>query len=309
MDEAAIWSVVDRLQKKPTIKKLINNHICNECQSTKVISKEGLPTCSNCGLVDNIFIDENPEWTSGISEDGKVNDPSRCGNPNSNPELFSQAWGKGTIISTQKNGTYQNKRMAKINFHQSMNHVDRSLFHAYRDIDEACHTLPDSVLKDAKMMYRKFNIEKLTRGAVRSGIKANCVLYACRLSNIPRTTKEIADMFGIQSKDISRTTQMFKDTLLGKTEKNYVTKPFNVMQRLLNSFEVTRNERLECNKMCTKLENCTELMSKTPNSVASVVIYMVMDGKMSKNKISDQCSVSIPTINKIENIIKQYLEE
>ena len=75
MDEAAIWSIVDRLQKKPTIKKLINNHICNECQSTKVISKEGLPTCSNCGLVDNIFIDENPEWTSGISEDGKVNRP------------------------------------------------------------------------------------------------------------------------------------------------------------------------------------------------------------------------------------------
>ena len=66
-------------------------------------------------------------------------------------------------------------------------------------------------------------------------------------------------VFGIQSKDISRTTQMFKDTLLGKTEKNYVTKPFNVMQRLLNSFEVTRAERLECNKMCAKLENCTEI--------------------------------------------------
>ena len=55
MDEAAIWSIVDRLQKKPIIKKLINNHLCNECQSTKVISKEGLPTCSNCGLVDTYF--------------------------------------------------------------------------------------------------------------------------------------------------------------------------------------------------------------------------------------------------------------
>jgi transcription initiation factor TFIIIB Brf1 subunit/transcription initiation factor TFIIB len=306
---AAIWSDVDRLLNKPTLRKPINTHLCINCNGVKVFTKEGMPVCSQCGYVQEHYVDDSPEWTSGISEDGRVSDPSRCGNPNPNPELFSDAWGKGTVISTKNTSNYENKRMAKINFHQSMNHVDRSLFHAYRDIDEACHTLPDSVLKDAKMMYRKFNIEKLTRGAVRSGIKANCVLYACRLSNIPRTTKEIADMFGIQSKDISRTTQMFKDTLLGKTEKNYVTKPFNVMQRLLNSFEVTRNERLECNKMCTKLENCTELMSKTPNSVASVVIYMVMDGKMSKNKISDQCSVSIPTINKIENIIKQYLEE
>lgn len=42
------------------------------------------------------------------------------------------------------------KRLAKINFHQSMNHRDRSLYHAYKDIDEACLSLPDNVLKDAK---------------------------------------------------------------------------------------------------------------------------------------------------------------
>jgi len=305
----AIWSDVDRLMNKPTIRKSINTHLCTNCNGVKVFTREGMPVCSQCGLTQAHFIDDSPEWTSGLSEDGRVNDPSRCGNPNPNPELFSDAWGKGTVISTKGTSTYENKRMAKINFHQSMNHTDRSLFHAYKDIDEACHTLPDSVLKDAKMMYRKFNVEKLTRGAVRLGIKANCVLYACRLSKIPRTTKEIADMFGIQSKDLSRTTQMFKDTLLGKTEKNYVTKPFNVMQRLLNSFEVTRAERLECNKMCSKLENCAELMSKTPNSVASVVIYIVMKGQVSKNEINDKCSVSIPTINKIESIIKRYLEE
>ena len=103
------------------------------------------------------------EW---YQEDGRVKDASRCGNPNPNPELFSDAWGKGTVISTKNTSNYENKRMAKINFHQSMNHTDRSLFHAYRDIDEACHTLPENVLKDAKMMYRKFNVEKLTRGAV-----------------------------------------------------------------------------------------------------------------------------------------------
>lgn len=305
---AAIWSDVDRLLNKPTVRKPINTHICN-CGGVKVFTREGMPVCSSCGVIQEHYIDDGPEWTSGVTEDGKVKDASRCGNPNPNPELFSDAWGKGTVISTKNTSNYENKRMAKINFHQSMNHTDRSLFHAYRDIDEACHTLPESVLKDAKMMYRKFNVEKLTRGAVRLGIKANCVLYACRLSNIPRTTKEIADMFGIQSKDISRTTQMFKDTLLGNTKKNYVTKPFNVMQRLLNSFEVTREQRLECNKMCSKLEACADLMSKTPNSVASVIIYIVMNGSLSKNAISDKCSVSIPTINKIENIIKRYLEE
>ena len=305
---AAIWTQLDSLLPKQTEEKPVNIHICRECSGTKIISPEGLPTCSECGLVDDRFIDDTAEWTSGMTDDGKVNDPSRCGNPNPNPELFSQNWGKGTVISTQRSSTYENKRMAKINFHMSMNHKDRSLFHAYKDIDEACNTLPDSILKDAKMMYKKLNNIKLTRGAVRLGIKANCVLYACRLAQFPRTTKEIAEMFGIQSKDISRTTQMFQDTIAGKTEKNYVTKAFDVMNRLLNSFEVTRDERFRCNKMCNATEDCVDLMSKTPNSVASAIIHIVLGSKVTKVEMCEKCSVSIPTLNKIEGIIKKHLE-
>ena len=305
---AAIWSELDQLLPKKTEEKPVNRNFCRECSGVKVISPEGLPTCSECGLVEDNFVDDTAEWTSGVTDDGRVNDPARCGIPNSNPELFSQNWGKGTIISTQNSSTYENKRMAKINFHMSMNHKDRSLFHAYRDMDEACHTLPESVLKDAKMMYRKFNDGKLTRGAVRLGIKANCVLYACRLSNVSRTTKEISEMFGIQPKDISRTTQIFKDTIMGITEKNYVTKAHDVMQRLLNSFEITRDQRLRCNKMCNATDDCVELMSKTPNSIASAIIYIVLSPGVTKAQVCEKCSVSVPTLNKIENIVKKHLE-
>jgi transcription initiation factor TFIIB len=306
---AAIWSDIDQLLKqKDNEIKPVNKHICIECSGVKIYSPEGLPTCSECGLIEDRFVDDTAEWTSGVTDDGRVNDPSRCGNPNANPELFSQNWGKGTIISTQRSSTYENKRMAKINFHMSMNHKDRSLFHAYRDIDEACHTLPDTVLKDAKMMYRKFNDGKLTRGAVRLGIKANCVLYACRLAQHPRTTKEISDMFGIQPKDISRTTQIFKDTIMGITEKNYVTKAHDVMQRLLNSFEITKEQRLKCNRMCMATDDCVELMSKTPNSIASSIIYIVLSPSITKAHVCEKCSVSVPTLNKIENIVKKHLE-
>jgi len=298
-------------QLKNEVKKEQNPvsiHICKECNGIKVRSREGLPTCSDCGLVESYYVDDTAEWTSGITDDGKVNDPSRCGNPDANPELFSQNWGKGTIISTQRFSSYENRRMAKINFHMSMNHKDRALFHAYKDIDEACHTLPESVLKDAKMLYKKFNQEKLTRGAVRLGMKANCVLYACRIAKHPRTTKEIADMFGIQTKDISRTTQIFKETIMGVTEKNYVTKAFDVMQRLLNLFQVCKDERLKCMRLSNSIDDCTDLMSKTPNSIASAIIFLVMKHKISKTQICEQCTISIPTLNKIENIIKKHLE-
>jgi transcription initiation factor TFIIB len=305
---ATIWKQIDELKKpseeqKPTSTQ--DTNFCRECSGVKVMTQEGLPVCTECGLVEDNFVTDTPEWMSKFSEDGTVADQSRCLAPSDNADLYSQSWGKSTIIST-KNANYENKRMSKINFHQSMCYKDRSLFHAYKDIDQACADLPPMVIKEAKIMYKKFNANKLTRGAIRKGIQANCVLYGCKLANFPRTTKEIAIMFNIDSKDISRTTEMFKKIMLGEIEKNYVTKPFDVITRLLNNFDVTREERHRCVKLCDTVSNCVDLMSKSPNSIASAVIYMVL--KRPKGEICSACEISVPTLNKIETIIKKHLE-
>jgi hypothetical protein len=95
---------------------------------------------------------------------------------------------------------------------------------------------------------------------------------------------------------------------MGVTEKNYVTKAFDVMQRLLNLFQVCKDERLKCMRLSNSIDDCTDLMSKTPNSIASAIIFLVMKHKISKTQICEQCTISIPTLNKIENIIKKHLE-
>jgi transcription initiation factor TFIIB len=60
--------------------------------------------------------------------------------------------------------------------------------------------------------------------------------------------------------------------------------------------------------MCSATEDCVDLMSKTPNSVASAIIYIVLGDKVTKNEMCEKCSVSIPTLNKIDVIIKKHLE-
>lgn len=312
---AAIWSDLEQLLKKeenkeePVASKIDVNYYCKECGGTKVVAPEGLPVCTECGLVDDSYISDVAEWTSGVTEDGKVSDPARCGaDAHSNPNLYSSQWGKSTVISTGRgSSTYKNRRMATINFHMAMNHKDRGLYHAYKDIEDACATLPEVVLRDAKMIYKTFSDKKLTRGAVRVGIKANCVLYACRLSNYPRTLKEIAEMFNIQPKDISRTSEMFKKIMLdGESPSTTTTRPTDVMNRLLNGFELTREQRIECNKMSRDVQDCVELMSKTPNSVCSAILWI--NTGIPKTEICKKCSISVPTLNKIEGIIRKYLE-
>lgn len=311
---AAIWSDLEQLLKKeekqeePVVKHDVN-YYCRECGGTKVVAPEGLPVCTECGLVDDAFISDVAEWTSGVTEDGKVSDPARCGaDAHSNPNLYSSQWGKSTVISTSRgSSTYKNRRMSTINFHMAMNHKDRGLYHAYKEIEDACATLPEVVLRDAKMIYKTFSDRKLTRGKVRVGIKANCVLYACRLSNYPRTTKEVSDMFNILPKDISRTSEMFKKIMLtDEATTSTTTQPQDVMNRLLNSFVVTKEQRIACQKMCRLLESCVELMSKTPNSVCSAVLWIHTG--IPKAEICKKCSVSVPTLNKIEGIIRKYLE-
>lgn len=312
MELEAIFSDYDSLVATtgPVISKK-NINLCQECDCAKIFNPEGFPTCPQCGITDCDYIDDSPEWISSVAEDGSVNDAARCGMPQ-DLELYSEKWGTGTVIST-RGASYAMKRAAMINFHSSMNHRDRALFHAYKDIEfAAVHTLniPDAVVRDAKIMWRKFTGDKLTRGAVRKGIKANCLLYACKLNKVSRTTKEIAEAFGIPTKDISRTSEIFKDTILPKKSEPKITTPHDVLHRLLNEFDVTdkRAWRMKCLRMADDLQGCVPLMGKTPTSVATVIILKVFREQFTRAEVCEKCNVSVPTLNKIEAIVNKYLE-
>ncbi|MDB4588582.1 transcription initiation factor IIB family protein [bacterium] len=310
-----IWADFEASLPKPTISNERYNEFICKCGGTKVFGCENLPTCTSCGIVDSMYLDDSPEWTSGVSEDGVSNDPSRCGNMIADQDLFSSTWGVGTVIQANRGSSYAMKRMARINFHSAMNHKDRALFHAYQDIERAALTvleLPQEVVKSAKVLYKKFNSEILTRGAIRTGIKANCVLYACKIANVPRTTREIADAFSIPTKDISRTSNMIKSVILGEQKENTqpskVTRPADVIGRLLNEFGfIDGKTRMKCIKICKSLENCVPLMSKTPNSIASAVILHILGESTSRSEVCSKCNISAPTLVKIENIVKQHI--
>jgi len=299
-------------------KMILNDFTCEHCNGPQVIDQNNFRVCTSCGIVNNSNISDEPEWINGMSEGGSSVDKSRCGPPQ-DLELFSSQWGNSTILSSRGKQTYAQRKMARIAFHQSMNHRDRALFHAYKSFDAAAEEklrLPPTVIRSAKIMYRKFNSEKLTRGAVRTGMKANCIIYACKMEKIPRTTKEVAEAFGIPSKDVSRTSEMFRNIMLSETKMSdnnstqAISKPENVVSKFVNLFNIenSRKFRVNCLKFSKILENCVELMGKTPVSIAGVVIFKVSDGDISKHDIVEKCGISMPTLNKIENIINKYLE-
>ena len=60
---ATIWSELDALLPKKLDEKPMNTHLCKKCSGVKVITREGLPTCSERGLVASYFVDDTAEST------------------------------------------------------------------------------------------------------------------------------------------------------------------------------------------------------------------------------------------------------
>ena len=303
-----LWTQFDAMNKKPVCvpSHRENYYFCSVCGGSKVFPPNDLPVCSVCGVVDRVYISEEPEWISAAGEE----DHSRCGGVIDDC-MFSTEWSIGTKI-TAHHSDYAARKMSRIHFHMSMNHRDRSLFHAYSEIEQISKGklgLSDLIIDDAKMRYKEFTEKKLTRGEVRKGVKANCVFLACKKYGYPRTTKEIADAFGIETKDIGRTSTIVDEVTTHEHKK--VTMPADIIVRIFENMNCEIHEKSkkirQCVKVCSKIERDSKLMGKTPSGIASAVIYIVMNDSISKNDVCKSANISVPTLNKLEMTIRQIL--
>lgn len=316
------WSAFDalRAEEEPQVVEILpSEYICRFCSGQKVIDgydefgmKVELPTCTTCGAVDNEYISDEPEWRSGGDEGP---DPSRVGCP-MNLDHFSTGWNLGTLIKGG-NKNYFNKRLMVRQVHCNVFHKDRSLYHAYKEMDEigkGMLGLPDSVMYDAKIKYKKFNENVLTRGAVRNGIKANCIFQACREHNCPRTVHAVAEAFNIPVRDISRTFDMYQEQ--NPETKVHVITPADLIPGIFSSLSHIPDAshgraKMKTYHACKSLDDSVKLMGRTPKAVACAVTYVMLDRlgfPISKADICKICDVSGPTLSKIESIVKSELK-
>ena len=309
VDIDSLFAVFD--SPGPTI-DIQRSRVCSNCKKEDTFL-EGV--CRSCGLCDSHFIKDECEWTSGLNSDGVVHDPSRVGMP-CDP-LYSNHWGRGTLIKPRFNQTHKYALMCRLSFHDSMNHRDRALHKAYLEFDIICREnlkLPPNIVKIAQVFYKKIAESQLTRGAVRSGIKANCVFFACKEAKVPRTTADIASAFGISTKDISRTYDTVRGYIQEKSSKQ-ITRPRDMVVRIFNSmgFHMDRTAqrlKMKCINACDLVATYPKLMGKTPNAVASVVIVRVLrntDLEVTKEDVANAAGISVATINKIDTIVKVIL--
>jgi transcription initiation factor TFIIB len=230
--------------------------------------------------------DETAEWTYGLDDVKK--DPSRCGVP-SNPLLEKSSM--STVIKGSKHSF-----MNKLHNQLSMDHVERSLFHVFEHISRLSldnGKLSSNIVEQAKYYYKVISERKLSRGDIRQGIIACCIMYACKYHNVSRSIKEISKMCEIKIPLLNKTNKIFIDLMSDIIKKDNLLRTrintIDLIPRYCNSLELNKDIETRLIKMVLKLnehiKNVKEIEGKTPSSVAcAMILYLCKIKNINVNK-------------------------
>jgi transcription initiation factor TFIIIB Brf1 subunit/transcription initiation factor TFIIB len=334
-DLSSIWKQYEKFAQEPPPEEHDPNHInfitclqCNALHSLRRDPQNGTRLCVECGCVaESGCIDDTPEWSFGGGDQCRE-DPSRVGVP---IDPLLEKCSLSTIIT----GKPKNCFMLRLHNQMSMNYVERARYHVFVNItrmaSEKGHLKPN-VVEQAKYYYMILSGRKLSRGAIRKGLVACCIMYACKNMNVSRSVKEIATMTGVPVAILNKTTKIFLDhmnDILVQTESqrdvsekarycDYVfraTCSKDLLLRYCNMLHIshipTAKKLVQMTKSVNddvirfKLAEC-----KTPSAIVSGIIHYSINKlgieNFPKSKLSRMFDVSVVTINKIDQIITSY---
>jgi transcription initiation factor TFIIIB Brf1 subunit/transcription initiation factor TFIIB len=261
-----------------------------------------------CSVCSNIIsnISDNPEWRYYGSKDSKSSDPTRCGMP-INTLLPESSVGSTVSFNTG------NKTMNQIRKYQQwhgMPYKERSLYKVFLEIQNNCkrHNIPNIIINEAKSLYTIISETKISRGSNRSGIIAACVYFSCKECGVPRSSKEISEIFELTTTVMTKGIKKCQEIIFmnkknkERLNKSKSIKPDDFIERFCNKLTISEEITKIILEICEISINNNIISENTPPSIASgCIFYYIKKNKgmnITKKDISDSCKISEVTINK-----------
>ena len=300
---------------KDELKEVVNK--CYTCDGTNIIndSRYGHIVCSDCGQVQDQLLDLNPEWNN--YEDGKAT-LARCSGV-INPFLPQSSL--GTSIA----GNGRNK-LQILHSWGMMPYKERSLYIVLKDIQAKCRDsfILKCVEDDAKIMYKNISNCKhldgdnkgkniIVRGTKRKSLIAACVFFACKKNNKARSAKEIAKIFNLNYKDITKGCKKFMELSLHLKSKLEIeqgsSSPEDFVPRFCKNLKIKSKYTDQAVKIAKNVKNLNIATTHTPLSIASASILLTIymnELTITKKYIASKFDVSEVTISKAYRSIEEF---
>jgi len=284
---------------------IINENSCSTCNSTNVIfeTTKSYYVCNDCGTIIKEILDKGPEWSNYDDSNNNV----RCGNITNQ---FLPESSMGTIIG--------GKGYSRLRILQSWNQMpykERSLSEVLQNIDHKLknYKISKAIIDNAKILYKNISEIKhnsginkgkniIIRGLNRRGLIAACAFYGAKLQGIPRSPKEIADIFDLKLPQVTKGCRKFLELMDYQVNYNLKTSEAkDFIERYAHKLNIKKNHIDFAIKIATNITKLDIASDHQPTSIAAGSILLMSElTNTSNNKkiISDLFRISEVTITK-----------
>ncbi len=312
----SIWKL---LKEQPEPPKNVQD-TCSYCQSVFRLSEDGFFICSNSKgsiMVDHT-IDTNPEW-SFYDGDSFTSNPIRCGPP-INKLLEESSIGCKILCSGKT--TSEMRKIARF-ADWSMPYKEKTRYDDFMYIERMALNsyIPQMIIRQAFEFYTRISERQSFRGLNRDGIIAASIYIACRIENFPRTPKEIAKIFQL---DTTSATKGCKNamTILNEIEQELPsecrttyanTNPLAFIDRYCSHLCMDEKFTKLAKFMAIQIEKKNIIPENTPQSIAAGIVYVISQefhlgiSQKQIQSISDTSEVTITKCYRKIDAIKETL--
>lgn len=180
--------------------------------------------------------------------------------------------------------------------------------------------IPDNVVLNAANLYvDTVQSHSIKRGRVRTGILAACLYYECIRANMSRKPKEIAEIMGIETSDLSNGDKFLQDLY----SKGLIDIPVNVdpvrdlIDRYFECLNISNNndnykEFIVDLINFTQKEHIAKKSIKSSKCAGAIYILTLKEPslqKITKNQIREECNISISTFTRFSREILMILDD
>jgi len=292
---------------------------CPECSSSNLVHDydTGETVCGNCGLVvQEQMMDKGPEWRAFTREEKESR--SRVGIPTSYSvhdkglstaigRVDRDAFGRKLPMSTRLQMWRLRKWQIRSRVHSS---IDRNLAQAMAELDRLSDKsyIPGPVKERAAVIYRKALDKGLVRGRSIAAIAAASLYAACRITETPRTLREIAEASLVDKKDVARCYRLLLREL---SVQMPISDPLTYISKIAEQTAISGQTQGLAVKIIHEARKKRVAAGKDPMGLAAAALYiacMQSGEKKTQKEIAEAAGVTEVTVRNRYKTLKRQLK-
>ena len=205
----------------PTATLPATSHTCPTCEDDTHLEDAGTEVvCTKCGSIIDIPLEWAAEYRWFSADSAASADPSRCSFP-VNPLMPESSL--GTLIHTRGSSSLM-RRIQRYHMWNQMPYRERTLWSVFDSLQVRATNagIGTAVIEEAKELYAQLTATSICRGqSQRDAMLAACLWESLKRHETPRMPKDIAEVFNISLKDVTKGIKLFQHLLAIRTSGEY----------------------------------------------------------------------------------------